>query len=227
MADDSFSLLLGEIQAHGAWSSTSFKNHQWPLHIPPIWIYICMGHVEYICKIWNTKDFHSFGAEQLQLHSEDTPALSEQLTQSGCYIEFLCSWESLSWGYPPPDCNEMELILYYSTLPTDQWAKGICLENGEILVQSPTIYRVQDIKAHKIIHDLAPHADKPVHVFSTAEDLLFSISGLYAHIIENAGFQIGNMEHLTCYPFDTTNLDIIQVAGWFRNHDRSILLPSL
>src|ERR1700685_1233197 len=50
---------------------------------------------------------------------------------------------------------------------------------------------------------------------------LFSIPGLYHHIIGQAGFPLGNCRRER-FPFDTRNMDILHVAIWLHDHG---LLP--
>jgi len=49
---------------------------------------------------------------------------------------------------------------------------------------------------------------------------LFSIPGLYRHIIGQAGFPLGNRRRER-FPFDTHNMDLLHVAIWLHDHGLS------
>jgi hypothetical protein len=93
-------------------------------------------------------------------------------------------------------------------------------EDGDTL-QSPFL---PDVQAVRFLVELAPFRRHGVNATKLARQTwistfldLFSIPGLYAHIIHATGFPVGNRTRER-FPFITNNLSYLQVAVWIHDH---------
>ena len=93
-------------------------------------------------------------------------------------------------------------------------------EDGDTL-HSPFL---PDVQAVRFLVELAPFRRHSVNATKLAQQMwittfleLFSIPGLYAHIIHATGFPMGNCTRER-FPFMTNNLSYLQVAVWIHNH---------
>src|ERR1700674_5110589 len=89
-------------------------------------------------------------------------------------------------------------------------------KDGDTL-QSPFL---PDVQAVRFLGELAPFGCHGVNATKLARQMwiatfpnLFSIPGLYAHIIDATGFPVGNCTQER-FPFMTNNLLYLQVAVW-------------
>ena len=93
-------------------------------------------------------------------------------------------------------------------------------EDGDTL-QSPFL---PDVQAVRYLVELAPFRRHGVNATKLARQAwittfldLFSIPGLYAHIIHTTGFPLGNRTRER-FPFITNNLLYLQVTTWIHDH---------
>src|SRR5882762_11404739 len=113
------------------------------------------------------------------------------------------------------------------------WPQGMCIdpgpghiprhattEDGDTL-QSPFL---PDVQAVWFLVELAPFQRHGVNATKLARQAwittflnLFSILGLYAHIICTTGFPMGNCTRER-FPFMTNNLLYLQVTAWIHDH---------
>jgi len=93
-------------------------------------------------------------------------------------------------------------------------------EDGDTL-QSPFL---PDVQAVRFLVELAPFRQHGVNATKLARQTsiatfldLFSIPGLYTHIIHATGFPVGNRTRER-FPFMTNNLSYLQVTVWIHDH---------
>ena len=120
----------------------------------------------------------------------------------------------------------------WAQVPVHSWPRGMRIHEEGRDPRVPTDADMNsyltpclaDIQAIRYLAELSParrHRDASTklarktwqHLFRD----LFSIPGLYAHIIGSTRFPLGNRRRER-FPFDTRNMDIIHVAVWAHDH---------
>ncbi|KAI0731792.1 hypothetical protein C8Q72DRAFT_793638 [Fomitopsis betulina] len=73
--------------------------------------------------------------------------------------------------------------------------------------------RLADVSALRIMHRLAPTGDR--HQWDIMTGRLFSIEGLYRHIVRTGQYLVGDGRADVSYPWPGANITIFKVARWF------------
>lgn len=70
------------------------------------------------------------GAKQIHIHGKFTSEPKVEFTESCTFVDSILLKDALSHKHSAPDCSETTLMMYYLTLPTDQWTRVIRILDG-------------------------------------------------------------------------------------------------
>ncbi|KAJ6449144.1 hypothetical protein C8R47DRAFT_1084806 [Mycena vitilis] len=114
-----------------------------------------------------------------------------------------------------------ELAERYQHQDPSMWARGILNSSGHIATVLGDTARREDILAHHTNLALAPDQRRALshqhHQFTHAALILFSVRGLFAHIVRVGGYPVGRapMGH---YASLTDNITLFLTAAWYVSH---------
>jgi hypothetical protein len=130
----------------------------------------------------------------------------------------------------------------WAATPVANWPLGLRVigstgsprePNEEEIAGEPATPDLTDVEALRWISELSPFRRRRDVVTRAAHRTwydrciaLFSVPGLYAAIIKRLGFP-GGCRRRERFPFDTRNLDAIQVALWFHDHSLYPIRPEV
>ncbi|KAJ6450555.1 hypothetical protein C8R47DRAFT_1230210 [Mycena vitilis] len=109
---------------------------------------------------------------------------------------------------------------YQHTHPS-MWARGIMNSSGHIATTLGDTARREDVLAHHTNLALAPDHRRALnhqhHQFTQAVVNLFSVRGLFAHIVQEGGYPM-DMLPMRHYDSLTDNMTIFLAAAWYVTH---------
>jgi hypothetical protein len=130
----------------------------------------------------------------------------------------------------------------WAATPVANWPLGLRVisstgsprePNEKEIAGEPAVPDLTDVEALRWISELSPFRRRRDVATRAARRTwydrciaLFSVPGLYAAIIKRLGFP-GGCRRRERFPFDTRNLDAIQVALWFHDHSLYPIRPEV